>query len=1031
MHETGNSSAIPDKATTDQAVPAWRLWLTQEYTRHALARFRDLAENRRQLRGQSGNGWRRKGLRRRLANAASCLVLALGLIRGVMPSGGPVHAATVPFTGHTIDGAFDGALSVSFADLDEDGDLDVLGAAIDADAITWWENDGTPADGGWTTHTIDGAVNGAASVAAADLDGDGDLDVLGAANVVGVITWWESDGTPADGGWTAHTISALFLGAVSVAAADLDGDGDLDVLGAAFAADAITWWENDGTPANGGWATHTITALFDGARSVAAADLDGDGDLDVLGAAVTDPAFPSGEITWWENDGAPADGGWTTHTIITNFSGAASVAAADLDMDGDLDVLGAARNAAVLTTPDITWWENDGTPANGGWTTHTIDTAFNGAHSVAAADLDGDGDLDILGAAQSADAITWWENDGTPADGGWTTHTIAGGFDGAISVATADLDGDGDLDVLGAARSADAIAWWENRTIHRNALLGGTIPFTHTIDGAFDGAIDVSHADLDGDGDLDVLGVAVIANDITWWESDGSPEDGGWTTHTIDGAFGAAYSVAAADLDGDGDLDVLGASNLADEITWWENDGSPADGGWATHTIDGAFDEAASVAAADLDGDGDLDVLGAAGIADDITWWENDGSPADGGWATHTIDGAFDGATSVAAADLDGDGDLDVIGAAVYADDITWWENDGSPADGGWTAHTIDGAFDVARSVAAADLDHDGDLDVLGAAVSADAVIWWENKGGQFTLPTTGTAPASMSPSGSDDFLKIDFTHNGRSGDNDEELVTLQLRFEDTTGAPDPLTTAEANAIVANLRVYLDDGSGVFESGSDTLVTTVGALALDGSGDQIVTLPDGDANVQLPESTGTRTYFVVIELTADYPTDPARNGVTAIRITHITEASSTAEDSPNDLPLSLAFTANTESGTTVLDITVAPTGARIETFTAGADAAGRIHLAWRTAAETDVAGFHLQRAAGSEGPWTRVNAALIPALGGAANGAAYRFEDRVDPGAHFYRLEVVGQDGVPEIHGPVELRVDAIRAFLPWAKGGR
>lgn len=69
-------------------------------------------------------------------------------------------------------------------------------------------------------------------------------------------------------------------------------------------------------------------------------------------------------------------------------------------------------------------------------------------------------------------------------------------------------------------------------------------------------------------------------------------------------------------------MDVFGAAGNADDITWWENiagDGTA----WSGHTVDGTFDRAYSVHAADLDGDGDMDVLGAAGIADEITWWEN------------------------------------------------------------------------------------------------------------------------------------------------------------------------------------------------------------------------------------------------------------------------------------------------------------------------------------------------------------------------------------------------------------------------
>jgi len=245
-------------------------------------------------------------------------------------------------------------------------------------------------------------------------------------------------------------------------------------------------------------------------------------------------------------------------------------------------------------------------------------------------------------------------------------NTIDGDFDAARSVYAADVDGDGDIDVLGAAYNADDITWWEN------TAGDGTAWTEHTVDGDFDGATSVYAADVDRDGDLDVLGTAAAANDITWWEN--TAGDGtAWTEHTIDGDFNGAYSVYAADVDGDGNLDVLGAAWLADDITWWEN--TAGDGtAWIEHTVDGDFDGARSVYTTDIDGDGDLDVLGAAVVGDDITWWEN--TAGDGtAWTEHTVDGDFDGAISVYAADVDGDGDLDVLGAVAVADDITWWEN--------------------------------------------------------------------------------------------------------------------------------------------------------------------------------------------------------------------------------------------------------------------------------------------------------------------------------------------------------------------
>lgn len=64
--------------------------------------------------------------------------------------------------------------------------------------------------------------------------------------------------------------------------------------------------------------------------------------------------------------------------------------------------------------------------------------------------------------------------------------------------------------------------------------------------------------------------------------------------HTVDGDFDGAYSVNSADIDGDGDMDILGAARIADEITWWENiDGLGTS--WGKHTVDGSFDCARSV----------------------------------------------------------------------------------------------------------------------------------------------------------------------------------------------------------------------------------------------------------------------------------------------------------------------------------------------------------------------------------------------------------------------------------------------------
>jgi len=81
-----------------------------------------------------------------------------------------------------------------------------------------------------------------------------------------------------------------------------------------------------------------------------------------------------------------------------------------------------------------------------------------------------------------------------------------------------------------------------------------------------------------------------------------------FTKHIISSDFGAAQSVYATDVDGDSDVDVLGAANGSDGISWWQNDGSQ---NFTGYYIGGGADHTTSVYAADVDGDGNMDALGA------------------------------------------------------------------------------------------------------------------------------------------------------------------------------------------------------------------------------------------------------------------------------------------------------------------------------------------------------------------------------------------------------------------------------------
>ena len=248
----------------------------------------------------------------------------------------------------------------------------------------------------------------------------------------------------------------------------------------------------------------------------------------------------------------------------------------------------------------------------------------------------------------------------------------------------------------------------------------------HTITGG--AYYSVFAADMDGDDDLDVLSASYKYNSIAWYENDGTQS---FTAHPITTADGA-YSVFAADVDGDGDMDVLSASYNDGKIAWYENDGNRNFS--LAQAMTTAADGAYSVFAADMDGDGDMDILSASAHDDKIAWYENDGGQF---FTAHTITTAANAARSVFAADVDGDGDMDVLSASYNDGKIAWYENDGNR---NFRAHTITTAADEASSVFAADVDGDGDLDVLSASYNDD-IAWYENGGNRnFRAHTISTA---------------------------------------------------------------------------------------------------------------------------------------------------------------------------------------------------------------------------------------------------------------------------------------------------
>jgi hypothetical protein len=343
-----------------------------------------------------------------------------------------------------------------------------------------------------------------------------------------------------------------------VHAADLDGDGDTDVMSASRADNKIAWYENFGGGNFGG--EELISTEVDYAVCVHAADLDADGDADVLSVSYTD-----NEIAWYKNDGG---GSFGTQQIITiAAAGPLSIHTADLDGDGDIDVL-----SASALGDSVDWYRNlgGGDFGNPDTNQNNIASSYNTATSVFAVDLDGDGDVDVIAGARDDDDVSWFENDGL----GNFAKTNIGAPDGVMSVHATDIDGDGDADVLAASVYDDLITWYENRLNEATSDFGPEQVITTIASGA----LFVFARDLDGDGDADLLSASENDDKVAWYENRLNQTENDFgpqqviTTNAVD-----AECVGAWDLDGDGDADVVSASQYDDKIAWYENLMGPID----------------------------------------------------------------------------------------------------------------------------------------------------------------------------------------------------------------------------------------------------------------------------------------------------------------------------------------------------------------------------------------------------------------------------------------------------------------------
>ncbi|MCD4819671.1 MAG: FG-GAP-like repeat-containing protein, partial [Candidatus Cloacimonetes bacterium] len=402
-----------------------------------------------------------------------------------------VSAQSIEFREHIVEDYIDGPTCYYICDIDNDGDNDIAGSCGDAGVVCWWRNEGGDPIV-WNLQYIDNDFNGAIYVHAEDIDGDGNIDVISAAWESNEIAWWKNDGNDPIT-WTKQTLQDDFHHAHEVDATDIDSDGNIDIFGVAAADNEIAWWKNNGEyPIQ--WTKQTIVSDFIGARSVEITDVNGDGLKDVVGAALDDD-----EIAWWENNGEQPII-WTKHIVTDDFNLAHKVNIYDFNDDNHPDILGASHQNW------INWWENDGNnPVN--WIEHQVTDSFNDALIAYANDLDFDGDLDVFGTGFTSDQVSWWESNGEyPFE--WQEYKIDTDLSHAFGIHYGDLDGDGDIDIVAGGVDEDVVRWYENSyySIKFSATpLTGHFPLevTFTDESNFIDPILTWSWDFDNDGEID------------------------------------------------------------------------------------------------------------------------------------------------------------------------------------------------------------------------------------------------------------------------------------------------------------------------------------------------------------------------------------------------------------------------------------------------------------------------------------------------------------------------------------------------
>ncbi|MDZ4225857.1 MAG: FG-GAP-like repeat-containing protein, partial [Candidatus Andersenbacteria bacterium] len=394
----------------------------------------------------------------------------------------------------------------------------------------------------FTPHVVgeSGSAVGVQGVAAYDIDGDGDRDI-----VTGGIDGIKIYANTGDFKFDLHVVSDKQSERVQIA--DLDGDGDGDIL-VNFKGDSpsVAWFKNNG---DFEFSSQSLGGATGRDAVAAAGDINGDGAIDIITSGSSGDLSGPFVLRTWINNGS----GTFSATVLNADSKVTAVAIGDLNHNGYKDIVTGGDDGLQRwdTSDGATWTRVDvddsnanrthivvGDPENGSTWIATADDNVDelvlyksgptessytrygrmvvansiDAKTVATVDLNGDGNLDLLVADQDKNSVYWYENDGTGQFK--SQQTIATNLQSVYGVAAADLDGDGDSDIVTADLQRGIVYAYERLRTKPSAMAPGEIVQSTTGSGAVQFTSEIS----DGDDDPTRIRVQYSVDGQHWYK---------------------------------------------------------------------------------------------------------------------------------------------------------------------------------------------------------------------------------------------------------------------------------------------------------------------------------------------------------------------------------------------------------------------------------------------------------------------------------------------------------------------------------